>query len=171
MEIAPEAIITVTALGNEAVDMRVPFQVPAEGVEDHDKAGSEVHGFIEVQEHTGNDAGDGMEETIEERAVIEEEISKLRINSKDTVAVDNVDQLKGHRGSAAHSVEISTSRAETAVASEGNKFELTTMGAAIHGTTKRGISTAQHLIDIFYLSISGMKGIFNFFIMVVEDFL
>ena len=122
--------------------MRVPFQVPAEGVEDHDKAGSEVHGFIELQEHTGNDAGDGMEETIEERAVIEEEVSKLRIDSKDTVAVDNVDQLKGHRGSAPHSVKITTSRAETAVAAEGNKFELSAMGAGIHGTTKGRIATA-----------------------------
>ena len=142
MEIAPEAIITVTALGNEAVDMRVPFQVPAEGVEDHDKAGSEVHGFIELQEHTGKDVGDGMEERIEERAVIEEEVSKLRINSKDTMAVDNVDQLEGHRGSAAHSVKISTSRAETAVAAEGNKFELSAMGAAIHSAAKRRIATS-----------------------------
>ena len=142
MDIAPDTIIAVTALGNEAVDMRVPFQVPAEGVEDHDKAGGEVHGFIELQEHTGNDAGDGMEETIEERAVMEEEVPKLRINSKDTVAVDNVDQLKGHRGSAAHSVKISTSRAETAVAAEGNKFELSAMGAAIHGATKGWIAAA-----------------------------
>ena len=142
MDITPEAVVTVAALGNEAVDMRVPFQVPAEGVEDHDKAGSEVHGFIELQEHTGNDAGDGMEETIEERAVIEEEISKLRIDSKDTVAVDNVEQLKGHRGSAAHSVEVSTSRAETAVAAERDKFELSAMGASIHGATKGWIAAA-----------------------------
>ena len=142
MDIAPDTIIAVTALGNEAVDMRVPFQVPAEGVEDHDKAGGEVHGFIELQEHTGNDTGDGMEKAVKQAAVMEEEFPKLVIYSENTVAVDNVDQLKGHRGSAAHSVKISTSRAETAVAAEGNKFELSAMGAAIHGATKGWIAAA-----------------------------
>ena len=44
--IAPETVIAVTAFGNETVDVRVPFEVPAEGMEDHDKAWSEVHGFI-----------------------------------------------------------------------------------------------------------------------------
>lgn len=44
--ITPETVIAVTAFGNETVDVRVPFEVPAEGMEDHDKAWSEVHGFI-----------------------------------------------------------------------------------------------------------------------------
>lgn len=46
MDITPEAVVTIAALGNEAVDMGVPFQIPAEGVEGHDKARGEVHGFI-----------------------------------------------------------------------------------------------------------------------------
>lgn len=44
--ITPETVIAVTAFGNETMDVRVPLEVPAEGMEDHDKAGSEVHGFI-----------------------------------------------------------------------------------------------------------------------------
>ena len=44
--ITPETVIAVTAFGNETVDVRVPLEVPAEGMEDHNKAGSEVHGFI-----------------------------------------------------------------------------------------------------------------------------
>ena len=44
--ITPETVIAVTAFGNETVDVRVPFEVPAEGMEDHDKAWREVHGFI-----------------------------------------------------------------------------------------------------------------------------
>ena len=43
---APETVIAVTTFGNETVDVRVPFEVPAEGMEDHDKAWREVHGFI-----------------------------------------------------------------------------------------------------------------------------
>ena len=35
--------------------MRVPFQVPAKGVEDHDETRCEVHGFALLEEHAGND--------------------------------------------------------------------------------------------------------------------
>ena len=50
--IAPETMITVAAFRNQAVDMGVPFQIPAKGVENHDKTGREVHGFILFEKHT-----------------------------------------------------------------------------------------------------------------------
>lgn len=49
--IAPETVITVAAFRDQAVDMGVPFQIPAKGVEDHDETGSKVHGFILLKEH------------------------------------------------------------------------------------------------------------------------
>ena len=45
------------------------------------------------------------------------------------------------------------------------------MRAAIHGTAEGRITTVDHLIDIFHLSLSGMKSIFNFFIIVSKNFL
>lgn len=33
MSLAPESIVAVTALRNKTMDMRVPFEVPAEGME------------------------------------------------------------------------------------------------------------------------------------------
>ena len=63
-----------------------------------------------------------MEETVRQGAVIQEEIAELFINGKNTVAVGDIDKFKGHRGSAPHGVEISTGRAETAVAAEGDEF-------------------------------------------------
>ncbi|EEA80694.1 hypothetical protein CLONEX_03448, partial [[Clostridium] nexile DSM 1787] len=50
-----------------------------------------------------------------------------------------------------------------------DKFKIATMGADIHSSAKGRIATAQHLIDIFHLSLSGMKGIFYFFIIVGKD--
>lgn len=47
--VTPKAVITVTAFGNKAVDVRVPFQIPSKGMKDHDKTGSKVHGFILLQ--------------------------------------------------------------------------------------------------------------------------
>ena len=43
IDIAPETIVTVPAFGNETVDMWVPLQIPAKGMEYHDKTGSEIH--------------------------------------------------------------------------------------------------------------------------------
>ena len=39
---APEAIVTDTAFRNQAVDVRIPLEITPKGMEDHDKAGSEI---------------------------------------------------------------------------------------------------------------------------------
>lgn len=142
MGVAPETIVAVTAFRNKAMDMGVPFEVPAEGMKDHDETGSEVHGFILLKKHMGDNAVYGMEKTVKEGAVIEEKVPELFINGKDTMAVRDIDEFKGHRGRAFHSIFISASRAETAVAAERDKFELTAVRTAVHGTAKGRISAA-----------------------------
>lgn len=44
-----EAVITVTAFGKEIVDVRIPFEVPAESMENHDITGSKIFGMVEVE--------------------------------------------------------------------------------------------------------------------------
>ncbi len=63
-----------------------------------------------------------MKETVKQCPVIKEKLSQVFVNSKNTMAVGHIDQLKGHRGSALHGVEIPAGRAEAAVAAERNKF-------------------------------------------------
>ena len=77
-----------------------------------------------------------MKETVKKGTIFEKEISEMIINGKDTVTVLDIDELKGHTGSAFHGILVSTGRAETAVTSEGDKFKFAAMGTAIHGTTK-----------------------------------
>ena len=48
---APEAVITVTAFGKETVDVRIPFEIPAKSMEDHDVAGSKIFGMVQVKKH------------------------------------------------------------------------------------------------------------------------
>ena len=141
MSLAPEAIVAVTALRNKAMDMRVPFEIPAEGMKDHDETGSEVQGFILLKKHTGNNAVYGMEKTIEEGAVFEEKESKLFINGKDTMAVGDINELKGHGSSALHGIFV-TGGTEAAVAAKGNKLEPAAVRAAEHSTAKGRIATA-----------------------------
>lgn len=47
----PESPVREAALCDEAVDMRVPFQGPSEGMEDTDKAGHKVFGHVDLIEH------------------------------------------------------------------------------------------------------------------------
>ena len=97
-----------------------------------------------------------MKETVKERAILQEKITEGRINGKNAMTVSDINELKGHRGSAIHGIFITAGRAETTVTTEGNKLE---------------ISAVDHLIDIFHLSRSRMKCIFNFFIMICKDLL
>lgn len=103
-DIAPDTVVAVTAFRNEAMNMRVPFEIPAKGMEDHDETRGEIHGFIQLMKHVGNDRGDSVKKAVKEGAVIEEEIPEIFINGKDTVPMDNIDQFKGHGGSAAHGI-------------------------------------------------------------------
>ena len=150
IDIAPETIIAVAAFRNQAVDMRVPFQISAKGVKDHDETGSKVHGLILFKKHTGDNAVYGMEETVKERTVIEEKLPELFINGKNTMTVGDIEQLKGHGSSTLHCVEISAGRAEAAMAAKRNKFELSTEGTAIHSPTKGRVTTVDHFIHVFY---------------------
>ncbi len=51
-DITPKAIIAVAALGDQTVDVGIPFEIPAKSMENHDIAGSEVSGFVHFKEHT-----------------------------------------------------------------------------------------------------------------------
>lgn len=104
IDIAPEAIITVATFRDETMDVRIPFEIPAEGMEDHDKTGSKIHGFVLLEKHAGNNAVYGMEKAVKEGTVIEKKVTELFINGKDTMTVCNIDELKGHRGSTLHGV-------------------------------------------------------------------
>ena len=83
--------------------------------------------------------------------------------------MSNIDQFKRHIGSAFHGIFVTTSGTKAAVTTERDKFKIATMGADIHSSAEGRIATAQHLIDIFHLRISGMEGIFDFLIIVSKD--
>lgn len=97
-----------------------------------------------------------MEEAVKKFTVIEEKFAEIFINSKDTMPVGNVDQFKGHRGSALHGIKVSAGRTETAVAAEGDEFQPTVMRTAIHGTAKGGIAAVDHFIHVFNDRITWM---------------
>nr|WP_330391136.1 hypothetical protein [Lachnoclostridium phocaeense] len=92
--------------------------------------------MVQIEKHTGYDTGDGMQETVEERTVLKEEVAEVFINGKNAMAVLNADELKRHTGSAFHSIFVSAGRAKAAVTTKRNKLEITTVGAGVHGAAK-----------------------------------
>lgn len=140
-------------------------------MEHHDKTGSKIHGFVLLEEHFGNNAGNGVKKAVKQRTVFQEETAQIFINGENAVAVQGIYQFKRHTGSAFHGIFIAAGRAEAAMASKGDKFELPAVGAAIHGAAKGRVATVDHFFDIFHLSVSGVKSIFNFLKIVSKDFL
>ena len=132
----PEAVITVTTFRKDAVDVRIPFEISAKSVENHDISGSEVFCMVQIEKHTGYDTGDGMKEAVEEGTVLKEEVAEVFINGKNTMAVLNADELKRHTGGALHSIFVSARRTKAAVTTKRNKLEITAVGAGVHGAAK-----------------------------------
>jgi hypothetical protein len=112
-----------------------------------------------------------MEQAVEQRPVFQKEFTEIFIDRENAMTVRNIDQFEGHTGSAVHGIFISTRGAKTAVTAERDEFKFSTVRTAIHGTTERRITTVDHFFNIFHLSFSGMKSIFNFFIIVGKNFL
>ena len=171
IDIAPKPVIAVTAFGNEAVDMGVPFQIPAECMEDHDEAGSKVHGLVLPKEHTGDNAVYCKEKAVKKGAVIEEEAPQVFINRKDAVTVYDIDQLKRHGSGALHGIKIPAGRAEAAVAAERNKSLFSALWAGIHCSAKSRVTAVDHFFDIFHFTVTWMEGIYNFLKMFSENLL
>lgn len=136
----PESIITVASFGKDAVDVGIPFEVAAKSMKDHDITGGKIFGMVQVEKHPGYDTGDGMEEAVQERTVLKEEVAEIFINGKNAMAVLDTDEFERHTGGAFHSIFVAVRRAKTAVTAERNEFEVTAVGASVHGTAKRRIT-------------------------------
>ena len=54
MEGNEHAVIAVATFKNQAVNVRIPFEIPAKSMKNHDITGSEVFGFVHFKEHMGN---------------------------------------------------------------------------------------------------------------------
>lgn len=57
------------------------------------------------------------------------------------------------------------------MAAEGNKFKFTAVRTAVHGAAIRRIPAVDHLINVFHDNGTGMKDIFNFFIVIIKNLL
>lgn len=167
----PETVIRKAAFGKKAVNMRIPFQGSAEGVQDADKAWDEVSALIHLVEKPEDDTADSLEEAVEQGTVIQEERTQVFINGEDDMPVSTAEEFKGHFSGAFNAVLIATGRAEFGMAAKGDEFKFATVSTAKHGATERGIPTINHFFDVFHDNGTGMKDILYFFIVFFKNLL
>lgn len=90
---SPEAVIGETAFGKKAVDMRIPFQGSAKGMENADKIGDKVSAFVQFMEHSEDDAANCLKKAVELGTVIQKERAEILVNDKNEVPVGKVNQF------------------------------------------------------------------------------
>ena len=151
--------------------MRIPFKVTSKSMQDTDEAGSKTFRFVFAVKHSEDNTADGREKAIKQCSVSKEKRPQFFSNGKNAVSVRDINEFEGHRCSSVDGVFDTTSGAETAVASERYKFERTTGRTSVHGATKGRIPTMNHFFNILDNSLSGMKNIYHFFIMVCKNVL
>ncbi len=167
----PEAVIREPTLSKETMDVRIPFQRSAEGMQDTDETGDKVSAFIHFMEHSENDAAHSLKKAVKQGTVIEKERTQVFINGKNEVPVSTVNEFEGHFRRAVNAVFIAAGRAKFRVTAERNEFQFAAVGAAIHGAAVRRVSTVDHFLNIFHNNGTGMEDIFNFFVVLFKNLL
>ena len=160
---SPETIIGEPALREKTMDMWIPFEGSARGMQDTDETGDKVFAFIHFMEHSENDAAYSLKKTVRQGTVIQKERAGLLVDGKNKVPVGTVNEFKGHFCRAVNAVFVTAGRAKPRMAAERDEFEFAAAGTAIHSATIRRVSTINHLLNVFHNNGAGMEDIFNFF--------
>lgn len=118
-----------------------------------------------------DDTADRAKEAVQQGTVFEKKRTEFFVNRKNEMAMGPVEQFKRHFSGTVNAIFIAAGGAKLGMASERDKFKITTMRASIHGTAIGRIPTINHLFDIFHHNRTRMKDILNFFKMLCEYFL
>lgn len=153
---APKTIVRIPAFRKKAMDMWVPFQRAAEGMEDTDKTGDKVFGFVQGIKKFPEDIRNSLKEAVKQVTVFEEKRAEGFVNGEDEVPVGTVDQFEGHGSRPVIGIFSTTGRAELGMTTERNKFKCSTMRASIHGTAIRRIAAVDYFFDVFHNNRSGL---------------
>ena len=140
-------------------------------MKDADKAGNKISAFVQLVEKGEDDAADCLEKAVKEGAVVQEERAEVFINGKNKVPVRAVNEYGGHFSRTVNAVFITAGGAKPGMAAERDKLKFTAVGASIHGTAIRRVPAVNHFINVFHNNRTGMKDIFNFFIMIFKNLL
>lgn len=70
---SPEAVIGEAALSKKTMDMWIPFQRSAKGMQDTDETGDKVSAFVQFMEHSENNTANSLKKAVKQGAVTQKE--------------------------------------------------------------------------------------------------
>lgn len=91
---APPSGVTNAAFGNETVDVGIPFEVTAKGMQDTDKAGSKTFRFVGGVEHSKDNTADRGEKAVKQGSVGKEKRAQMFSDGKDAVSVGDINEFE-----------------------------------------------------------------------------
>ncbi|MCU7378805.1 hypothetical protein OBO34_10610 [Clostridiales Family XIII bacterium ASD5510] len=147
-ELLPFRDLTGSPLGDEHMDVRVPFQVTAEGMQCGDHARPEVLLMVLAVKPVGEYLGGGPEEDMEEAAVLTEVGAQLLRDGEDNMAVPAVDELEGDGIGTVRLVGGAAGVAETAVAAERDEFVCAAVRAYVEGAAEVRVTAVDSLLHL-----------------------
>ncbi len=170
LDSSPEAVTGGSAFGKKTMDMGIPFRRPAKGMQDTDGTGDKVSASVQFMGHSENNAAYSPKKAVRQGALIQKERAQI-INGKNEVSAGTANEFKGHFSRAASAVLVAAGRARFGMAAERNEFQFAAVRATVHGTAIRRLTTINHLLNVFHNNGTGMKNIFNFFVMFFKNLL
>ena len=69
MEGNEHAVIAVATFKNQAVNVRIPFEIPAKSMKNHDITESEVFGFVHFKEHVENNTAAEWKRSVQDHKI------------------------------------------------------------------------------------------------------
>ncbi len=126
------------------MDMRIPLEVTAEGMERTDDSRSKGFLVIEGVHPVGDHLSRSLEQKIKKSAVFSKELTKLLGNRKDNVSVAAVDQLCGDGIGTISLISGATGIAETRFTAEGDIVEVIAVMTVVESIALFQITTIQH---------------------------
>lgn len=160
---SPGGKVASAPFRNQGMDVRIPFQIPAKGMEDADKARSKEFGLVKFKEHAQDDIPDRMEQAVKERVVLKEKDTEFRRDCKGTVSVITRNKFTGHTKSTFLIIHVPTGRTEPAFTGKGDKFKVPTMRTAKESTAIRRIMAMDHPVDVIQNICAGAEDILDVF--------
>ena len=118
-------------------------------MEDTEKAGDKIFGFVQREKEFFKDIGNSLKEAVEQGAVFQEKRPEGIVDGEDQMPVSTVDKFKGHSSRPVIRIFGPAGRAKLGVASKRDKFKLSAVRTTVHGAAKGGIATVDHFIHVF----------------------
>lgn len=160
---SPRGKVTGSPFRNQGMDVWIPFQIPAKGMEDADKARSKVFGLVKFEEHAQDDIPDRMEQTVKQGMIHKKEAAEFLGDRKDTMPVVAGNEFTGHTKSTFLIIHVPTGRTEAAFTGKRNKFKVATMRACKESAAIRRIMAMDHPVDVIQNIFAGAEDILDVF--------